>query len=204
MRTRRFMRRNKPWKKSSCVCGHARSVRGHSPDHSLCLSLARGKQTRMLSVISTIAFLPCPLFPHHQQKTPCLSCTLSSPLLHFLRRRPVLCLSSVMTTVPPSNAQGVRANKLVALPSLSCALSSLPQATSLDSVSLHPNMYAQRAAESEAKLKKVLSKTAASQPQTPPPPAIPAYMNPSQYNQNSPNSSPPLMMRKSQKPKFQA
>ncbi|KAI6157221.1 hypothetical protein BKA82DRAFT_126175 [Pisolithus tinctorius] len=109
-----------------------------------------------------------------------------------------------MTTVPPSNAQGTRANKLVALPSLSCALSSLPQATSLASVSLHPSMYTQHAAESEAKLKKVLSKTAASQPQTPPPPAVPAYMNPPQYHQNSPNSSPPLMMRKSQKPKFHA
>ncbi|KAF8132882.1 hypothetical protein EV363DRAFT_80472 [Boletus edulis] len=54
----------------------------------------------------------------------------------------------------------VRHDKLVALPSLSCALSSLPQATSLDCVSLHPSMYAQHAAESEAKLRKVLSKTA--------------------------------------------
>ena len=45
----------------------------------------------------------------------------------------------------------LRHDKLVALPSLSCALSSLPQATSLDSVSLHPSMYAQHAAESEAK-----------------------------------------------------
>lgn len=68
-----------------------------------------------------------------------------------------------------------RNDNLVALPSLSCALSSLPQATSLDSVSLHPSMYAQHAADSEAKvrpripvlpashppqLRKVLSKTA--------------------------------------------
>jgi hypothetical protein len=45
-----------------------------------------------------------------------------------------------------------RNNNLVALPSLSCALSSLPQATSLDSVSLHPSMYAQHAADSEAKV----------------------------------------------------
>ena len=47
----------------------------------------------------------------------------------------------------------LRHDKLVALPSLSCALSSLPQATSLDSVSLHPSMYAQHAAESEAKVR---------------------------------------------------
>ncbi|KIJ64006.1 hypothetical protein HYDPIDRAFT_28899 [Hydnomerulius pinastri MD-312] len=107
-----------------------------------------------------------------------------------------------MTTVPQSTSQGLRAEKLVALPSLSCALSSLPQATSMASVSLHPSMYAQRAAESEAKLKKVLSKTAASSPQNNS--AIPPYMNPPSYNPNSPGSSPPLMMRKSQKPKFQA
>lgn len=101
-------------------------------------------------------------------------------------------LSLTMTTLQPSNT---RAEKLVALPSLSCGLSSLPQAKSMDSVSLHPNMYAQRAAQSEAKvfssllatrhsplnafflsqLKNVLSKTA-SNSQNPPP--IPAYMNP--------------------------
>ncbi|KAG1797413.1 uncharacterized protein HD556DRAFT_1233320 [Suillus plorans] len=57
-----------------------------------------------------------------------------------------------MTTLQQSNSQGVHADKLVALPSLSCGLSSLPQAKSMDSVSLHPNMYAQRAAESEAKV----------------------------------------------------
>ncbi|KAH7890243.1 hypothetical protein F5I97DRAFT_2104 [Phlebopus sp. FC_14] len=107
-----------------------------------------------------------------------------------------------MATIPPSNSQGLRAEKLVALPSLSCALSSLPQATSLDCVSLHPNMYAQRAAESEAKLKKVLSKTAASLPQNAS--SVPPYMNPPSHNPNTPSSSPPLMMRKTQKPKFHA
>ncbi|KAG1814652.1 uncharacterized protein BJ212DRAFT_1361153 [Suillus subaureus] len=81
-----------------------------------------------------------------------------------------------MTTHQPSNSQGLRAEKLVALPSLTCGLSSLPQAKSMDSVSLHPNMYAQRAAQSEAKLKNVLSKTAASHSQAPPP--VPTYMNP--------------------------
>ncbi|KAF9220381.1 hypothetical protein BS17DRAFT_787702 [Gyrodon lividus] len=107
-----------------------------------------------------------------------------------------------MSTAPPSSSQGLRAEKLVALPSLSCALSSLPQATSLDGVSLHPSMYAQHAAESEAKLKKVLSKTAASMPHNSS--AIPPYMNPPPHNLNSSNSSSPLMMRKSQKPKFHA
>ena len=45
---------------------------------------------------------------------------------------------------PPSN--------MIAFPSLSSGLHSLPQVTSLQNVSLHPNMYAQRAAESEAKV----------------------------------------------------
>ncbi|OAX39388.1 hypothetical protein K503DRAFT_769536 [Rhizopogon vinicolor AM-OR11-026] len=106
-----------------------------------------------------------------------------------------------MTTLQPSNSRGVSADKLVSLPSFSNGLSLLPQAKSMDSVSLHPNMYAQRAAQSEAKLKTVLSKTAASHPHNPPP--IPAYMNPSPHNPNSPSSSPPLMMRTS-KPKSSA
>ncbi|KAJ8581174.1 hypothetical protein M405DRAFT_832981 [Rhizopogon salebrosus TDB-379] len=100
-----------------------------------------------------------------------------------------------MTSLQQSNSRRAPADKLVALPSLSSGLSSLPQAKSMASVSLHPNMYAQRAAESEAKLKNVLSKTAASHPHNPPP--IPAYMNPPPHNPNSPGSSPPLMMRKS-------
>ncbi|KAF8839780.1 hypothetical protein BDN67DRAFT_969528 [Paxillus ammoniavirescens] len=107
-----------------------------------------------------------------------------------------------MSAVPPSKLQGLRAEKLVALPSFSCSLSSLPQATSLDGVSLHPSMYAQHAAESEAKLKKVLSKTAASMPHSSSP--NPSYMNPPPHNPYSSNSSSPLMMRKSQKPKFHA
>ncbi|KAG8221671.1 hypothetical protein J3R82DRAFT_1956 [Butyriboletus roseoflavus] len=111
----------------------------------------------------------------------------------------------------------LRHDKLVALPSLSCALSSLPQATSLDSVSLHPSMYAQHAADSEAKvlprrslsdpsltplvqLRKVLSKTASTPHSAAP--THPYTQSPS--HADSPNSSPPLMMRKSQKPKFQA
>lgn len=62
----------------------------------------------------------------------------------------------------------LRHDSLVALPSLSCALSSLPQATSLDSVSLHPSMYAQHAADSEAKVR---TPPAAPRPQLTPPPA---------------------------------
>ena len=42
----------------------------------------------------------------------------------------------------------------MALPSVSCSLSSLPQARSLEQVSLHPSsMSAQHAAESEAKVR---------------------------------------------------
>jgi len=51
-------------------------------------------------------------------------------------------------TKPPSN--------MIAFPSLSSGLHSLPQVTSLQNVSLHPNMYAQRAAESEAKVSTVV------------------------------------------------
>jgi len=60
-----------------------------------------------------------------------------------------------MTTRSQKSSQsgkGISAEKLMALPSLSCALSSLPQAKSMDSVSLHQSMYAQRAAEGEAKV----------------------------------------------------
>lgn len=95
--------------------------------------------------------------------------------------------------------RGVSADKITSLPSLSCSLSSLPQAKTMANVSLHPTMYAQRAAESEAKLQKVLSKTASSySPQNPP--SVPSYMNPPPRNSHSPScSSSPLMMRKPQK-----
>jgi len=55
-------------------------------------------------------------------------------------------------------------SNLIAFPSVSSSLNSLPQATSIHSVALHPNMYAQRAAESEAKLQSALSKNTPSQP----------------------------------------
>ncbi|PPQ90156.1 hypothetical protein CVT25_012467 [Psilocybe cyanescens] len=53
-------------------------------------------------------------------------------------------------------------SSLVAFPSVSSSLHSLPQATSMQNVSLHPNSNALRAAESEAKLQKALSKTSSS------------------------------------------
>ncbi|KZT25896.1 hypothetical protein NEOLEDRAFT_1178028 [Neolentinus lepideus HHB14362 ss-1] len=91
---------------------------------------------------------------------------------------------------PRSSSKGIPAEQLIALPSLSCALSSLPQAKSLDSVHLHhPSMSAQRAAESEAKLKKALSKTAASQPQNVTPKAGYGFSH-------SPDKDQGLMMRK--------
>ncbi|KAF8066969.1 hypothetical protein FPV67DRAFT_1497297 [Lyophyllum atratum] len=81
-------------------------------------------------------------------------------------------------------------SSLVAFPSVSSSLHSLPQATSIQNVALHPNMYAQRAAESEALLQKALSKTASSFAQHPP--ASPySYAPPAQSNSNS----SPLMMR---------
>jgi hypothetical protein len=82
-------------------------------------------------------------------------------------------------------------SSLVAFPSVSSSLHSLPHATSMHNVSLHPNMYAQRAAESEAKvristlspphpimsfvqqLQKALSKTASQNPSQ-----APSYMIP--------------------------
>jgi len=77
-----------------------------------------------------------------------------SPLQTILCTSPPFALSFAMTTLQPSNSRGKPADKhnLVALPSLSSGLSALPQAKSMDSVSLHPSMYAQRAAESEAKV----------------------------------------------------
>ncbi|KAJ7474708.1 hypothetical protein FB451DRAFT_1397592 [Mycena latifolia] len=48
---------------------------------------------------------------------------------------------------------GANKKGLVAFPSVSSSLHSLPRATSMSNVSLHPNMYAQRAKESEAKVR---------------------------------------------------
>ncbi|KAI5119410.1 hypothetical protein M0805_004897 [Coniferiporia weirii] len=71
---------------------------------------------------------------------------------------PILYASMATRTASSPTAQK-RAEQLVALPSLSRALSSLPQAQSLDHVSLHQPTLASRAQESEAKLRKALSVT---------------------------------------------
>ncbi|KAF9788484.1 hypothetical protein BJ322DRAFT_1049124 [Thelephora terrestris] len=80
------------------------------------------------------------------------------------------------------DAAKLRKEQLMALPSVSQALSQLPQARSVDQVSLHPSsMSAQHAAESEAKLRKVLSKSGT--PHNPsvivtPPPNLPSSPTP--------------------------
>lgn len=52
------------------------------------------------------------------------------------------------------DAAKLRKQQLMALPSVSCSLSQLPQARTLEQVSLHPSsMSAQLAAESEAKVR---------------------------------------------------
>ncbi|OJT07776.1 hypothetical protein TRAPUB_1368 [Trametes pubescens] len=58
-----------------------------------------------------------------------------------------------------SSTQSIPPSQLIALPSLSCSLSSLPQAKSIDGLSLHHSMLATRNAESQAKLQKALSKS---------------------------------------------
>lgn len=108
----------------------------------------------------------------------------------FLLCPPTKGLKLSMATRDASNKMAP--SNLVAFPSLSSSLHSLPHATSMQNVALHPNMYAQRAAESEAKvstnsqslrlsssyrppqLQKALSKTASSYSQHPPP--TPSYM----------------------------
>ncbi|KAJ7080617.1 hypothetical protein B0H15DRAFT_953484 [Mycena belliarum] len=74
-------------------------------------------------------------------------------------------------------------NGLVAFPSVSRSLHSLPGATSMNNVSLHPNMYAQRAKESEAKLQHAFTKPILN-PNAPMP-----------YQQQGKPAAAPLMMR---------
>ncbi|KAF8906667.1 hypothetical protein CPB85DRAFT_1151968, partial [Mucidula mucida] len=51
-------------------------------------------------------------------------------------------------------------SNLLAFPSLSSSLHTLPQATNLNNVALHPNMYGKLASEAKVCLQKALSKTA--------------------------------------------
>ncbi|KAJ6551811.1 hypothetical protein B0H19DRAFT_1264444 [Mycena capillaripes] len=72
---------------------------------------------------------------------------------------------------------------LVAYPSLSSSLHSLPHATSMSNVALHPNMYKQRATESEAKLQHAFTKPT---------------LNPNSHQSYAPSqqaAAAPLMMR---------
>ncbi|KAI1798286.1 hypothetical protein LXA43DRAFT_979659 [Ganoderma leucocontextum] len=98
-----------------------------------------------------------------------------------------------------SSTKSIPPSQLIALPSLSCSLSSLPQAKSIDGLSLHPTMLAQRNAESQAKLQKALSKSSANN--TLPPVYAAHHTQPAQYSASS--NSPPLMMRKPTKTKIQ-
>ncbi|EJF63938.1 hypothetical protein BD309DRAFT_704479 [Dichomitus squalens] len=98
-----------------------------------------------------------------------------------------------------SSTKSIPPAQLISLPSLSCSLSSLPQAKSIDGLSLHPTMLAQHNAESQAKLQKALSKSAANA-NLPHAYAAP-HPQPMQYSPSS--NSPPLMMRKPTKTKIQ-
>lgn len=139
-------------------------------------------------------------FPHRcPTHIPSHPLPLAHPFSTLSVGRHFLCITMTTRQQTCQPNKGVSADRLMALPSLSCSLSSLPQAKTMDSVSLHQSMYAQRAAEGEAKarcmppfgpitanffhqqLQKVLSKTAASySPQTPP--SKPVYMNPVRIN----------------------
>ncbi|TFK98271.1 hypothetical protein BDV98DRAFT_607057 [Pterulicium gracile] len=84
--------------------------------------------------------------------------------------------------------------QIVALPSLSSSLSSLPQARSLSHVALHPNTFSHNVVHSEAKLKAALAKNASRSY----PPSVPMYMM-SPPRSPSPDSSPIMMRSKSKK-----
>ncbi|KAJ7244400.1 hypothetical protein B0H12DRAFT_1129390 [Mycena haematopus] len=88
-----------------------------------------------------------------------------------------------MSSRDASNKKG-----LVAFPSVSQSLHSLPRATSMSNVALHPNMYAQRAKESEAKLQHAFTKPTLN-------PNSPLPCQPTQH------TAAPLMMRAPQKSK---
>lgn len=77
---------------------------------------------------------------------------LTFPLVAVLSSCSIVFPSTMTSQQHQSNKKGVSAENIVSLPSLSCALSSLPQATNMSNVSLHQNMYAKRAADSQAKV----------------------------------------------------
>ncbi|KAL0959282.1 hypothetical protein HGRIS_014550 [Hohenbuehelia grisea] len=120
-------------------------------------------------------------------------------MLHFQTPCISSCSSSSTTMSSRTQSPDVSKPKIVALPSLSSHLSALPQAKSIDSLSLHPNMYSQRHAESQAKLQRALSKTASSAAQNPQ--MSPTYALPPTPESPS-HGGAPLMMRKPTGPKF--
>ncbi|KAI0266345.1 hypothetical protein BC834DRAFT_969390 [Gloeopeniophorella convolvens] len=95
--------------------------------------------------------------------------------------------------------KGGAPSHLVALPSLSNSLSTLPQAKSLAHVSVYTSsMSGQHAAESEAKLKKALSNNAGA------PSSLAYATSPGSQTASHSQASQPLMMRKSVRTKLQA
>lgn len=86
---------------------------------------------------------PCSDIPGFPLLTPSTLCHLSGYLYAIM--------TTQAQTIISTNT-GVAPEKLISLPSLSCSLSSLPQAKNMDSILLHPTTYTQRAAESEAKV----------------------------------------------------
>ncbi|KAI0067023.1 hypothetical protein BV25DRAFT_1912360 [Artomyces pyxidatus] len=97
--------------------------------------------------------------------------------------------------------KGVPPAHLVALPSLSSSLSSLPQAKSLANVSLYTSsMAGQHAAQSEAKLKKALSNNATSVNS----PTLSYGQLPNSQPTSPSHAQQPLMMRKPNRTKLQA
>ena len=81
-----------------------------------------------------------PLHPHPRLAT----------LLQVTRNMP-----SQKSDSSASSTRSIPPEQLIALPSLACSLSSLPQAKSIDGLSLHPSMLAQRNAESQAKVTRI-------------------------------------------------
>ncbi|THH19490.1 hypothetical protein EUX98_g8771 [Antrodiella citrinella] len=96
---------------------------------------------------------------------------------------------SVSSRSSASSTHSAAHDQLVSLPSLTNSLSSLPQAKTLDNLALH-----QSSAESEAKLRKALSKSTSSG-------AVPPAYLPSSHMPQYGADSPPLMMRKPLKQK---
>jgi len=102
-------------------------------------ALKNGGISRCTLVFSAVVhYISSPIYASH------------SLILPFSPSLPLLPVPLLMDA---SQTSSKRKEQLMALPSVSCSLSSLPQARCLDHVSLHPSsMSARHAAESEAKV----------------------------------------------------